>query len=84
VATSGLLGDRGVTLLPVWLTSACLVPAGPPGIHERSIFVVGVSQAKCGVDQVKFAVRQSFVEILGVGRRERHVSAAGNDLHRRL
>jgi len=33
---------------------------------------------------MKLAVRQSFVEILGVDGRDDHVSAAGNDLHRRL
>src|SRR5215471_8477302 len=33
---------------------------------------------------MKFAVRQSFVEILSIDRRNNRVSAAGNDLHRRL
>src|SRR5687768_13966680 len=69
---------------PAWF-SACLVPVCPPGIHERSIFVSGVFPRKvAAVDQVKFAVRQSFVEILGIDGRDDQVSAASNDLHRCL
>src|SRR5262249_13918524 len=37
-----------------------------------------------GVEQVKFAVRQAFVEVLGVDRRDDRVSEAGDDLHGRL
>jgi hypothetical protein len=36
-----------------------------------------------GVQQMKFAVRKPFVEILGVDRRDDGVSATGNDLHGR-
>jgi hypothetical protein len=36
------------------------------------------------VEQMKFAVRQTFVEIFGVDGRHHHISAAGNDLHGRL
>jgi hypothetical protein len=52
-------------------SSQCLVPAGPPGIHERSIFVSRILLREvAGVDQMKFAVRQSLVEKFGVDGRD--------------
>src|SRR5262249_32726185 len=58
---------------------------GPPGIHERTIFFRCVLPRKmAGVEQMKFAERQAFVEIFGVNGWYHDVSAAGNDLHGRL
>jgi hypothetical protein len=55
------------------------------GAHERSVLVGGVLPHEVdGVDQMKLAVRESFVEVRRVDRRDDPVPAAAYDLPRRL
>src|SRR5262245_35178804 len=64
---------------------ARLVANGPPGIHERCIFVGGILPHEvAGVDQMQLAPPQSLVKILGIDGRDDGVSAAGDDLNRYL